>query len=76
MWSTWREVGPVTTAFDGDRVCSHHSTARAAAQSFPDPLHPTTDVRRDSATLRSTSSCFEYGSPPSISRTNSTGDPE
>ena len=43
--STWRWVGPVTTAMARGRVASHQRMARAAAQSLPEPFAPTTLTR-------------------------------
>ena len=58
MSFTWRDVGPVTTALAGLWAFSHQSTTRAAVQSLPEPLQPTTDTRRDRATALRMSTCF------------------
>ena len=73
MSPTCRVVGPVTMAFAGDLECIHHNTARAAAQSFPEPLHPTTETLLDRATALRISVCLSYGFSLSTSLTNSTG---
>ncbi|MYK35509.1 MAG: hypothetical protein F4045_10545 [Chloroflexi bacterium] len=73
--STCRCVGPRVSALLSGRVSSHHSTARPAAQSLPEPFAPTTLTRRWSTSASSISACFEYGvpAPPSTSVTNPTG---
>ena len=58
MSSTWRVVGPVTMTLAGECEWSHQRTARAAAQSLPEPWHPTTDTRRDRATAFRMSVCL------------------
>ncbi|MYB84025.1 MAG: hypothetical protein F4X54_04670 [Chloroflexi bacterium] len=73
--STCRCVGPVTTVLGSSCVSIHQSTARAAVQSLPEALAPTTLTRRWSTIASSISTCFEYGIPasPSTSRTKPTG---
>ena len=58
MSSICRVVGPVTITFAGDFEQTHHRTARAAAQSLPEPWQPTTETRRDRATAFNISTCL------------------
>ena len=57
--STWRCVGPMTTALLSGRVSSHQRTARPAAQSLPEPFAPTTLTRRWSTIASIILTCFE-----------------
>ena len=73
MSSTWRVVGPVTMTLAGECEWSHQRTALAAAQSLPEPWHPTTETRRDRATALRMSVCLRWGSSPRVSSTKLTG---
>ena len=52
---------------------SHHSTAWAAINVLPDPLHERTATRLWTCTASRISSCFSHGLAPSMPRANPTG---